>query len=226
MPVKRIVLKKSHSGASRLTNSHSPEGAASAEDGVPVRQTGIVTRSIAHNARVKRIKLVNRSSVDHGHTRVATRSMVRHVRAKRFELVNRDSRAAPAVPALAPDGPDPNLPSVIKVFSNGRISLIRHVADNRLVYRRSDGQSDVVEYYHDGRRFKLCDTRTRLVIYESLADHPIISSGGRVLPDLYYDVYYRHYHFTYPLELLENTNRTPPTYSLPPIRPHTTTTTR
>ncbi|RYP63315.1 hypothetical protein DL769_006987 [Monosporascus sp. CRB-8-3] len=176
MPVKRIVPKKSPSGASKLRKSpgSSPEGAATAEDGFPARRTGMVTRSMTRNARVKRIK-----------------------------LVNRNSPAALAVPAVAPDGSRQNPPSVIKMFSNGRISLIRHVAENHLVYRRSDDQNDVVEYYHEGRLFKLWDTRTRLVIYESLADHPIVSSGGRDLQNLYYDVYYRHYHFTYPLELLE-----------------------
>ncbi|RYP12179.1 hypothetical protein DL767_011384 [Monosporascus sp. MG133] len=175
MSVKRIVLKRSPSGASEPGNSPSPspEGDAPAEDGVPVRRTGMVTRSMTRNARVKRIKLVSRDSRDPKHTGMVTRSMARNARAKRLELVNRDSPAAPAVPAVAPDGPDPNLPSVIKMFSNGRISLIRHVAKNHLVYRRSDDQSDVVEYYYGGRLFKLWDTRTRLVIYESLTDHPI-----------------------------------------------------
>ncbi|RYP53140.1 hypothetical protein DL768_001814 [Monosporascus sp. mg162] len=205
MSVKRIVLKKSPSGASEPENSPSasPKGAAPAEDGVPVQRTGIVTRSMKRNTRVKRIKLVSRNSRDPKHSGMVTRPMARNARAKSLELVNRDSPAAPAVPAGTSDGPGPNLPSVIKVSSNGRISLIRHVAKNHLVYRRSDDQSDVVEYYYGGRLFKLWDTRTRLVIYESLTDHPIVSPGGRVLPDPYYDVYYRHYHFTYPLELLE-----------------------
>ncbi|RYO90047.1 hypothetical protein DL766_007323 [Monosporascus sp. MC13-8B] len=205
MPVKRIVLKKSPSGSSELRKSPSPssDGAAPAEDRAPAGRTGMVTRSMAHNARVSRIKLVNRNSRDPTDTRMVTRLMACNARTRCLKLVNRDSLAAPAVPAVAPGGPDPNLPSVIKVFSNGRISLIRHVAENRLVYRRWDDQSDVVEYYHDGRLFKLWDTRTRLVIYESLADHPIVNSGARELQDLYYDVYYRHYHFTYPLELLE-----------------------
>ncbi|RYP04957.1 hypothetical protein DL765_010005 [Monosporascus sp. GIB2] len=205
MPVKRIVLKKSPRGSSELRKSPSisPDGAVPAENRVPARRTGMVTRSMTHNARVNRIKLVNRHSRDPTDTRMVTRLMARNSRAKCLELVNRDGPAAPAVPAVAPGAPDPNLPSVIKMFSNGRISLIRHVAENRLVYRRCDDQSDVVEYYHDGRLFKLRDTRTRLVIYESLADHPIVNSGARELQDLYYDVYYRHYHFTYPLEFLE-----------------------
>ncbi|RYP03321.1 hypothetical protein DL764_005217 [Monosporascus ibericus] len=205
MPVNEILLKKNPSGASELRNSPSPspECAIPAEDGVRVRPTGMVTRSMTRNARVKRIKLVNRNNRDPRDARMLTRSMTRNARAKRLELVNRDSPAASAVPGVAPEGSDPNLPTVIKMFSSGRISLIRHMAENRLVYRRSDDQSDVVEYYHDGRLFRLRDTRTRLVIYESLADHPVLSSGNRALPGLYYDVYYRHYHFTYPLELLE-----------------------